>query len=70
MTKGVLYPDWRKIVVYSAKGIQPQILVENERYKSVIAGLAAGNSVPPHPEGPAVFHFPCRYMRPSHGPAS
>ena len=57
MAEKVLYPDWRKIVVYPAKGMQPQTLVETESYKSVIGGLAAGNSVPPHSEGPAIFHF-------------
>ena len=57
MTQKVFYPDWKKVVVYSAKGAQPQVLVENEKYKSVIVGLAAGNSLPPHTEGPALFHF-------------
>ncbi len=57
MTSRVLYPDWKKVVVYSTEGIQPQILVENEKYKSVIVGLVAGNSIPPHPEGAAIFHF-------------
>ncbi len=57
MTQKVFYPDWKEIVVYSAKGAQPQVLVENVKFKSVIIGLAAGNSIPPHPEGPALFHF-------------
>jgi quercetin dioxygenase-like cupin family protein len=57
MTQKVLYPDWKDVVVYSAKGIQPQVLVEEEMYRSVIAGLAAGNSMPPHAEGPAIFYF-------------
>ena len=57
VTQKVLYPDWKQTVVYSAKGPQPQVLVETEKYKSVIVGLAAGNSLPPHPEGPAIFHF-------------
>jgi quercetin dioxygenase-like cupin family protein len=57
MTQQVLYPDWKEVVVYPAKGAQPQVLVENEKYKSVIAGLAAGNSIPPHSEGPSIFHF-------------
>jgi quercetin dioxygenase-like cupin family protein len=56
-TQQVLYADWREVVVYSETGMQPQLLVEAEHYKAVIAGLAAGNSVPPHPEGPAIFHF-------------
>ena len=57
MTQKILYPHWKDIVVYSEKGTQPQILVETEKYKSVIAGLAAGNLMPPHAEGPAIFHF-------------
>jgi len=57
MTPRVLYSDWKKVVVYPAQGIQPQILVEDEKYKSVIVGLAAGNSIPPHSEGPAIFYF-------------
>lgn len=56
-TRRVLYADWKEVVVYSTKGMQPQVLVETEQYKSVIAGLAAGNSMPPHAEGPAIFHF-------------
>ena len=57
MTQKIFYPDWKKIIVYPAQGIQPQALVENEKYKSVIAGLLAGNSIPPQTEGPATFHF-------------
>ncbi len=57
MTQKMLYPDWKEIVVYSEKGPKPQVLAENETYKCVMGGLVAGNSIPPHPEGPAVFHF-------------
>jgi quercetin dioxygenase-like cupin family protein len=57
MTQKMLYPDWKEIVVYSEKGPEPEVLAENETYKCVIGGLAAGNSIPPHPEGPSVFHF-------------
>ena len=35
----------------------PNVLVETENFKSVVAGMAAGNSMPPHAEGPAIFHF-------------
>ncbi|MBC8504675.1 MAG: hypothetical protein ISR58_00310 [Anaerolineales bacterium] len=57
MTENILFPNWKDIVVYPEKGAQPQVLVETENYKSVIAGLAAGSGMPPHPEGPAIFHF-------------
>ena len=57
MAQNVLYPDWKDLVVYAAEGMQPQVLVETAKYRSVIVGLAAGNSIPPHSEGPAIFHF-------------
>lgn len=31
--------------------------MENEQYRSIIAGLAAGSSLPVHPAGASVFHF-------------
>jgi quercetin dioxygenase-like cupin family protein len=57
MTEQVIFPDWKKLVTYSEKGMQPCVLVEKENYKSVLAGMTAGNSMPPHAEGPAIFHF-------------
>ena len=57
MPEMVIFPNWKELVIYSAKGMQPKVLVETENYKSVIAGMAAGNSMPPHAEGPAIFHF-------------
>jgi len=57
MSEGVLYPDWKEVVVYAEKGMQPQILMDDDNFKSVLVGMAPGNSIPPHPEGPGVFHF-------------
>jgi quercetin dioxygenase-like cupin family protein len=57
MTPKVLYSDWKELVAYPEQGIQPYVLVETETFKSVIGGLAAGNAMPPHAEGPALFHF-------------
>lgn len=51
------YPNWRDIVVYSQQHPQPQIIEENSKFKSVIVGLEAGVKIPPHAEGPAIFHF-------------
>ncbi len=51
------YPNWKDIVVYSQQNPQPQILEENQKYKSVIVGLEAGAKIPPHAEGPAIFYF-------------
>ena len=57
MTEKAIFPHWKNLVVYSSKGMQPHVLVETENYKSVVAGMAAGNSMPTHVEGSAIFHF-------------
>ena len=53
----MLWPDWREKVVYSAGGPQPQSLVDNEKFKVLVAGLEPGQKIPPHPEGAAMYHF-------------
>lgn len=55
--KPMLYPDWKEKVVFAADGPQPQILVQNEKLKVIIAGLEASQKIPPHPEALAVYHF-------------
>ena len=57
MNENNFYPNWKEIVIYSDKGMKPYVLVETENYRSVIAGLQPGNKIPPHAEGPAIFHF-------------
>ena len=52
-----LYENWRDIVVYPDKGVQPQILAENDTYRCIIGGLSTGNKIPPQTEGAAIFHF-------------
>ncbi len=51
------YPDWHTHVVFSPNGPQPQVLFENEKFKTVIGGLEAGQKIPSHPEGAGVYHF-------------
>ncbi|MAU12916.1 MAG: hypothetical protein CL607_24055 [Anaerolineaceae bacterium] len=55
--KSIFYPNWQEKVVFSTEGPQPQILVENEKLKVIIAGLEAGQKIPSHPEALAVYHF-------------
>jgi mannose-6-phosphate isomerase-like protein (cupin superfamily) len=57
MIENVLFTDWKELVTYAEKGMKPVVLVEVDGYKAVIAGMIAGNSMPAHAEGPAVFHF-------------
>ena len=55
--KSIFYPNWQEKVVFSPEGPQPQILVENNKLKAIIAGLEAGQKIPSHPEALAVYHF-------------
>ena len=51
------FPDWRARIVYSPDGPQPQTLAEEGKFKVLLAGLDAGQKIPPHPEGAAVYYF-------------
>ncbi|MDH5607606.1 MAG: hypothetical protein OEY93_12060 [Anaerolineae bacterium] len=51
------YPDWKEKIVYSPTGPQPFVLYEDVHLKVVVAGLVAGQKIPPHPAGQAVYHF-------------
>jgi quercetin dioxygenase-like cupin family protein len=57
MAQKRVYPHWKDLVVFSARGPQPQTLLETENCRAMISGLQAGQTVPPHPEGPALFYF-------------
>ena len=52
-----LYPDWRSKVKFGKDGPDPQVLMETDRLKVVLAGLEPGQKIPVHPEGASVFHI-------------
>ena len=43
--------------VFGAEGPQPQFLLETSQFKSLVVGLEAGQQIPPHPDGAAMYHF-------------
>ena len=51
------FPNWQDIVVYSPEGPQPQFLLGAEQFKVLMVGLEAGQRIPAHPEGLAMYHF-------------
>ncbi len=53
----MIFPDWKAYVVFSTAGPQPQILMENDKVKVILAGLEPGQSIPAHPEAFAIYHF-------------
>lgn len=55
--ESMFYPDWRDKVVFSPDGPEPQVLIETEKLKVIIAGLEVGQQIPPHPDALAVYHF-------------
>src|SRR5512146_3432260 len=51
------YPHTQDKAVFSPDGPQPQVLFLQGEVKVLVGGLEAGQKIPPHPEGLAVYHF-------------
>ena len=51
------FPDTQEKVVFSPEGVQPQTLFQQGEAKVLVGGLEAGQKIPAHPEGLAVYHF-------------
>lgn len=52
----LVYPDWKEKIVFSNNGPQPQLLIDNDQMRVVLAGLEPGQKIPPHPEKLAMYH--------------
>lgn len=44
-------------VTFPEGGAEPRILLQQGETKAVLAGLKAGNQIPPHPESAALYYF-------------
>ena len=51
------YSSTQDKAVFSAQGPQPQVLFVQGEVKVLVGGLEAGQKIPAHPEGLAVYHF-------------
>lgn len=49
--------DVKNKVIFSAEGSQPQNLYSEGEFKILAAGLEAGQKIPIHPEGLAIYTF-------------
>jgi quercetin dioxygenase-like cupin family protein len=51
------FADVKQVMVFSEEGPQPQSLHTDGALKIIAVGLNAGQSIPVHPEGLAVYSF-------------
>ena len=49
--------DTKAKAVFSPQGTQPQLLIDAPKFKALVVGLEAGQQIPPHPAGAAMYHF-------------
>ena len=57
MNETTYYLDCKGAVRTSADGPHPATLFEQEKIKVIVAGLEAGQSIPPHKESLGIYHF-------------
>jgi quercetin dioxygenase-like cupin family protein len=55
-THAFYFPDSLALVRFGKTGPQPQFLLDSQRLKVLLAGLAPGQQIPPHAEALAVYH--------------
>ena len=53
----IYFLDTKSKAVFSAQGTQPQFLIDMPNFKALVVGLEAGQQIPPHPAGAAMYHF-------------
>lgn len=53
----VHFTDTASLARFGDYGPQPQFLIDSEHFKALVAGLAPGQQIPPHPEALALYYF-------------
>ena len=53
----LFYPAIQELAIFDPDGPRPQLLMDSARLTVLVAGLEAGQQIPPHPEAMAVYHF-------------
>lgn len=53
----LFHPAVHDLAIFDDDGPRPQFLVDSEKLKVIVAGLEAGQQIPPHAETLAVYHF-------------
>lgn len=47
----------KNLAVFSNEGPKPHFLIDEPGFKTLVAGLEAGQQIPLHPAEPAMYHF-------------
>ena len=53
----IYFAETKSRAVFSPQGTQPQFLIDTPKFKALVVGLEAGQQIPPHPAGAAMYHF-------------
>jgi len=57
MNQTLYFANLREQVVFSPDGPRPQVLVQTDKLKALVAGLEPGQTIPPHPEELSMYYF-------------
>lgn len=57
MFETIYIHDCKELIINSEEGPTPQTLFEKGKIKLVVAGLKAGQSIPPHEESLGIYNF-------------
>lgn len=55
--RAIYYPAVEEHALFDGGSPRPQILVDSDAMKVLIVGLEAGQRIPAHPEGLAIYYF-------------
>lgn len=53
----IYFADTKSKAVFSEQGVSPQFLIQAPNFKALVAGLNAGQQIPPHSGDSAMYHF-------------
>ncbi|MBK6793563.1 MAG: hypothetical protein IPG80_13755 [Anaerolineales bacterium] len=53
----IYFTDTKSKAVFSSDGPKPQFLLNSENFKALVVGLEAGQQLPQHADGAAMYHF-------------
>lgn len=53
----IYFPETKARAVFASDGPKPQFLIDTPGFKTLVAGLEAGQQIPPHPAEAAMYHF-------------